>query len=237
MDREIRKLLRCIVWDLHFAFRYNIIAVALVITALYTLILKLVPGAGITEVLVTFIFTDPTMLGFIFIGAMVLFEKDANTLQALTVTPVKPWQYLWSKAISLTLISLFCSTCMAVIGHGFGINFGFFILAVLLSSFLFIFIGFIGVARVKTFNQYIIVIPLFMFPAIFPLADFYGIFKSPLVYLVPTQGSLIIFRTAFETGRWWELFYATGILLISVAFSYYYAKKYFLKYVVGKIKN
>ena len=124
------KLLRTIIWDIRFALRYNIITVAIVITGLYTIIFKLIPGADITEVLVSFIFSDPTMLGFIFVGAMVLFEKDANTLQALTVTPIKPWQYLWSKAIALTLIALFCSIGMAFIGHGFNVRMEFFIPAV-----------------------------------------------------------------------------------------------------------
>ncbi len=235
MNREVRKLLVCIKWDLLFAVRYQIVTVALVVTLLYTLILKLVPGAGITEVLVTLLFTDPTMLGFIFIGAMVLFEKDANTLQAITVTPIKPWQYLWSKAVSLSLISLFCGTVMAIVGHGWDIDYVYLVFALLLSSLLFIFIGFIGVARVRTFNQYMVIIPLFMFPAVFPLADFYGIFHSLLVYLIPTRGSLILFEAAFEKGSMGNIIYGFGILLLSVAISYMYARKHFIRYVAGRI--
>lgn len=237
VKHEMVKLLKTILWDLKFAARYNIITVAIVITILYTLIFKIIPGAALTEVLVTFIFSDPTMFGFIFIGAMVLFEKDANTLQALSVTPLKPWQYLWSKAIALTLIALFCSVGMAFIAQGFSFNLIYLIAATALSSLMFTFIGFIGVSRVRTFNQYIILIPMFMLPTILPLADLYGLAKSPFFYLIPTHGSLILLKTAFEGESALNIIYAFAILGISIAVSYRIAEKHYLTYVSGKTKR
>jgi fluoroquinolone transport system permease protein len=234
---ETIKLLRTIIWDIRFALRYNIITVAIVITGLYTIIFKLIPGADITEVLVSFIFSDPTMLGFIFVGAMVLFEKDANTLQALTVTPIKPWQYLWSKAIALTLIAMLCSIGMAFIGHGFNIRMVYFIPAVVLSSLVFTFIGFIGISRVKTFNQYIILIPMFLLPAILPLADFYGLVHSPFFYLIPTQGTLLLFKAAFKEVSSLNILYSVVILCITVWITYRIAERHYLRYIVGKIKK
>jgi fluoroquinolone transport system permease protein len=237
VNSEHKKLLRIIAWDIRFALRYHIITVAIVITMLYTFIFKIIPGADIMEVLVSLIFSDPSMLGFIFVGAMVLFEKDANTLQALTVTPVKPWQYLWSKAISLTLIALVCSIGMAYIGHGFGIRLIFFIPAVVLTSFIFTFIGFIGVSRVKNFNQYIILIPLFLLPTILPLADFYGIVRSPVFYLIPTHGSLLLFKAAFKEVGSLNILYSVVILCITVWITYRIAERHYLKYIVGKTNN
>ena len=235
MNRELIKLFRNIGWDLRVALRYNIITVTIVITILYTLIIKLIPGGEITEVLATLIFSDPTMLGFIFIGAIILFEKDANTLQALSVTPIYAWQYLWSKAIALTLIALFCSCGIAIAGHGVHVNFLWLILATTLSSFLFIFIGIIGVSRVKSFNHYIILIPLFLLPTVLPLIDFYDIYKSWIFYLIPTQGSLLLFRAAFEGGTPFDIIYSFGMLGISIYISYKLAEKHFLNYLTGKI--
>lgn len=223
---------RCIKWDLLFTLRYNILTVAVVITILYTLIFKLIPGADMTKVIVSFISSDPVMLGFMFIGAMVLFEKDANTLKALTVTPLKEWQYLWSKAISLTVIALFCSIGMAIAARGFSFNYFYFISGVSLSSLLFIFIGFIGVSRVKTFNQYIILIPLFLLPAVLPYIHFFGLSGSPVFYVIPTQGTLILLRAAFEGGTIAEVSYSLTILGISVWIAFKIAEKHFVKYIV-----
>ncbi|MFO7658767.1 MAG: ABC transporter permease [Bacteroidales bacterium] len=233
---EFLKLLKTIGWDLRFTIRYNILTVAIVITVLYTLIIKLIPGADMPEVVASLIFSDPVMLGFIFIGAMVLFEKDANTLQALAITPVKPWQYLWSKAISLTLIALFCSFGIAIIAQGTDVNFLWLFFTVTLTSLLFIFIGFIGVTRVKTFNQYIILIPMFMLPTVLPLADFYSLYHTPFFYLIPTQGSLLLFKAAFKTATCFEILYSLTILMLSVAVAYILAEKHFIKFIVGKTR-
>lgn len=237
MNNETIKLLRAIGWDIRFTIRYHILTVAIVITMLYTIIFKIIPGADITEVLVSLIFSDPSMLGFIFVGAMVLFEKDANTLQALTVTPVKPWQYLWSKATSLTLIALFCSIGMAFIGHGFSIRMVYFIPAVVLTSLIFTFIGFIGVSRVKNFNQYIVLIPIFLLPAILPLADFYGLVRSPFFYLIPTHGSLLLFKAAFKEVSTLNILYSVVILCITVWITYRIAERHYIRYIVGKTKK
>lgn len=233
MKNEIRKLIHRIKWDLLFTLRYNVITVALIVTVLYTLVFKFIPGADIIEVVVSLIFSDPVMLGFMFIGAMVLFEKDANTLQALSVTPTKIWHYLWSKAIVLTLIALTCSIGMSIAVHGFNLNFVYLILGVSLTSLLFIFIGFIGVSKVKTFNQYIILIPLFLLPAIIPLVEFYRVFKSSLFFIIPTHGTLILLRSAFEGGDSAEIIYSIVILCFLVLISYKLAEKYFVRHVLN----
>ncbi len=59
------------------------------------------------------------MLGFIFIGVMVLYEKGQHTLQALSVCPIKFENYIWSKVISLTILAL--PICFGIVfsAHGF----------------------------------------------------------------------------------------------------------------------
>ncbi len=215
--------------------RYNIVTVTVIITILYALIIKLIPGANNTTVLVPLIFSDPTMLGFIFIGAIILFEKDANTLQALAVTPVNVWQYLWSKAIALTIIAMVCSFGIAIAGHGLQVNFFWLIVSTMLSSFLFIFIGITGVSKVKSFNHYIIIIPLFLLPTILPLLDFFGIYESWIFYLIPTQGSLLLFRAVFEGASLFDIVYSICVLGISIIIAYKIAARHFLNYLIGKI--
>jgi fluoroquinolone transport system permease protein len=230
----MKKLIRTIAWDLKLAVTYQILTVAAAITLLYIVSFHIIPGNNLTPLLVILIFTDPTMLGFIFIGAMILFEKSAHTLEAVVVTPLKPWQYLWSKALSLTLISLACSLVMAIAGHGWNFNYLFFIPAVVFSSLLFIFIGFIGVARVNTFNQYIIIIPFFLTPAAIPLVSYLNLSDSFLFYLIPTQGSLLLFKASFETVKTWQLIYSILYLILSVFISFLFAKRAFRKQIVQK---
>ncbi|MCB0553945.1 MAG: hypothetical protein KDD02_10365, partial [Phaeodactylibacter sp.] len=72
----------------------------------YVLILLNLPDGQYGWLTVFLIFNDPMGLGLMFIGALYLFEKNENTLQALSVTPLRAWQYLASKTITLSLIAL-----------------------------------------------------------------------------------------------------------------------------------
>ena len=228
----MKTLFRLIFWDLKLQIRNGILTVAIFIAVFYTAFFLLLGLRGKDDILIALIFSDPTFLGFIFTGVLILFEKSANTLQALVVTPVKIWQYLFSKAISLTLITSIICFAMVFASHGFRFNYFWFIIATFLSSVLFIFLGFIGVAKVKTFNQYIIVIPLFIAPLSLPYLYFFGVSKSWLFYILPTQGALILFRGAFEKIALGDAIYAVVYLILSIWIAYRISKQLFLKHIV-----
>jgi fluoroquinolone transport system permease protein len=179
--------------------RNKILLVTLVITALYAAIFQVLPETHFHTVVTLFIFTDPVMLGFLFIGVMMLFEKQGNTLQAMIVSPVSPGEYIASKAITLTILALLSALVMGFAAVGFHFHILFMGLAVVLSSLLFIFFGFVAVSKVQTFNQYFIVIPLFMIPCFLPLLNYFGITNTIVLYVIPTQASLILFEAAFNT--------------------------------------
>jgi fluoroquinolone transport system permease protein len=228
----MKTLFKLILWDLKLQVRNSILTVAVFIAVFYTAIFLLLGLRGKDDVLIALIFSDPTFMGFIFTGVLVLFEKSANTLQALVVTPVKIWQYLFSKAISLTVISSIICFAMVFASHGFHFNYFWFIIATFLSSVLFIFLGFIGATKVKTFNQYIIVIPLFIAPLSLPYLYFFGVSDSWLFYILPTQGALILFRGAFEKIALGDSIYALAYLSLSIWIAYRISKHLFLKHIV-----
>ena len=225
-------LARLIFWDLKIQARNGIVTVAVAIAAFYTGLFYLLGLRGNDEILVALIFSEPTFMGFIFTGVLVLFEKSSSTLQALVVTPVKIWQYLFAKAISLSLIALIICFAMIFAGHGFRLNYPSFLAAIFLSSVLFVFLGFIGVAKVKSFNQYIVVIPLFMAPLSLPYLNFFGVTDTFWFYILPTQGSFILFRGTFENISAGESMYALLYLSFSIAVTYFISKHLFMKHIV-----
>lgn len=229
----MKKLVSTIAWDLKLQTKYNILTVAVIITILYSAIFKFLHLDNFDNILITLVFSDPTMLGFIFIGAMVLFEKNSNTLEAISVTPLKINQYLISKAISLSLIALPCSIAMSIVGHGFDINFAILFLVVFLSSMIFVFLGFVGVSRVKTYNQYILVIPIFFLPICLPFLNFFNLTDCYLFYIIPTQASLLLFEAAFgKILNFWEYFYSVTYLLICLFVSFKLSIKSYKKNIL-----
>jgi len=230
----MKRLITTVLWDLRLEVQYQIVTVATLVTALYVLIFLNIPGEY-DQILVTLIFSDPALLGFMFIGGLVLFEKGAGTLEALVVTPLRVWQYLWAKTISLTLIALPCSVGMAVAGHGWQLHYPYFLLGVVLTSCLFVLIGFIGVARVKTLNQYLIVVPMFLTPFFLPLFNFFGVTNTFWLYLIPSQASLILLEAGLSSEvATEEIIYAITYLLICIGLAYFFARLSYIKYIIWK---
>jgi fluoroquinolone transport system permease protein len=221
------------VWDLRLQVKYHIVTVAAAVTVLYTVLFKSLPLPNLDKVLILLIFSDPSMLGFLFIGVLILFEKGANTLPALVVTPLRAWQYLWAKTLSLTCIALACSFGMAVVGHGWSFGYGYLLLAVFFSSVLFLMIGFVGVARVKTFNQYLLIIPLFLAPLSLPLLHFFGVSDWAGFYLIPTQASLLLFQAAFGPVAPWQVVYAVLYLPLACLVAYRFARQAYVTRIIG----
>ena len=221
----MRRLLRTIGWDLLLQLRYQIILVAVLITAAYTLVFRLLAGDGFDEVLVVLIFSDPVMIGFIFIGALVLFEKDSGTIDALVVTPLRKPEYLLSKVISLGFIAVVCSLVMAIAGHGWHIDYFLFLYGVLCTSSIFTLIGFIGVSRVKTMNQFVIIIPFFLIPFVIPLLNFFDLTDSWILYLIPTQSFLDLLWASFHEMPAGRILFALLYLPFWLVLAYWFAAR------------
>lgn len=212
-----RILTKAVGWDLRLQVRYQIITVAVAITALYSIVFQLVPESVLDRLTVVLIFSDPTTIGFLFVGVLVLFERGAGTLQAVVVSPLSPAQYLWSKAISLTTVAVFCAIVMAVVGQrGFGFNLPLLVVSTALTSILLVFIGFSAVVRVRSVNAYLVVVPVFLLPLTLPLLPALGLLESPLFYVIPTTGSLVLLDAAVADRGLWEIVYGLGVLLVAI---------------------
>jgi len=174
---------------------------------------------------------DPTTLGFLFIGVLILFEKGSKTIEAVVITPIKKSEYLLAKIISLTGIALLANLIMAFASQK---EFNFFALSlsVLLSSAQFLLIGFLGVVRVKTINQYLFVFPFLITPLMLPLLNFLEFTDSIFFYIFPFQACLLLFQAAFEPILAWQWIYALIYLPVSTLFFYYLALRFYDKYLI-----
>ncbi len=207
----MKNLIKLIGWDIVLLTKYQILPIAVGIGVLYIALIKLLDVP--IDIVILLIFSDPSMMGFIFVGVMVLYEKQAGTTSALAVTPLQPWQYLLSKSISLSIPAIVVSMIMALSVNA-SVNYFLVGLAVVLTSTLFLIIGFVGAQRVKTFNQYILTIPMFLAPLCVPFIDFFGFWESPVMWLIPTHASLTLLKAAFLKVSIWKIIPSIFILLI-----------------------
>ena len=229
----MKQFLAALRWDLFRQTKYNIVGVTVAVTLLYVAILYFVPLEGHNKdlLLVLLIFNDPAALGVLFVGALVLFEKTDRTFFALAVSPLTPEGYLWSKAVSLSLITLFASSVMAVVGHGWQFDWVLFVIGLCLSSVFYIFLGFFIVAYCQSFNQYILRVALFLLPVGLPLLNLFGVTDSILLYLIPSQATLILLEGAFIAFPLGQILYAVLYLILWIFISFFLARRAYMEMI------
>ncbi len=179
--------------------RNKIIAISLAVTAIYVGVFKGLSTFGdVQQALVLIIFNDPALLGFLFVGVMVLFEKNENTLQALAVSPMKLSHYLLSKTLALTLISIGCCLLMAWAAVGWDFYVLQFVMATVLTTVIFSFIGFIVVAGQKSFNTYMLRAVGIILLLCLPFLAYFDLASAWWFMIFPTQPAIDLYSMAFD---------------------------------------
>ena len=231
-DRKVSALRSMIKWDMRLQARYGCYAVYAVLTVVFIIGLRTVGPALRTEATVLLIVTDPTVLGFYFIAAMVLFEKEEGVLDALVTSPLGDTGYLISKAVTLSLLAVVTSTLIAVFGHGTTPGLTVLIGGVALAAALFVLIGFVAVARFDSINEYFISAVGWGTVLFLPLFGYVGLIETPLFYLLPAQPVLLLIEGGFRPLAAPEVIYAFGYLLIGNMVAFVAARSTFRRHIV-----
>lgn len=225
------RILSAFKYDVKFQVRHGFYYAYLFVTVVYIAGLRLVPETYRTLATVLVIFTDPSVLGFFFIGGVLLLEKGQNTLESLFVTPLRVSEYIWSKVASLTMLSLLSSLAIAVFSLGTGVNIALLVLGVGLGSVFFTLLGFALASRARSLNQYFFYsIPTAIFDL--PLLKYLGLPDAWLYYLLPSQPELLLIEGAVGHITPGQTIYAAVALCIWIAIAYRWAQGWFYRYTV-----
>lgn len=182
----------CIKNDYRLQFRHGFYYVYALLSVLYIIILRSLPEDLSDFILPLIVFTDPAVVGFFFIGGIIFLEKEENTLKSLFVTPINLWDYLFAKVISLTTLAVITSFIITIAVKGTSFQPLLLFIGIVLTSFIFTFLGLVTASRFNTINKYFILSIIFILPLFLPLLDFFDIYKNPLFLFFPTKASLIL---------------------------------------------
>jgi fluoroquinolone transport system permease protein len=186
-------MLKLLKYDIDIQWRSGYWSVYSIMGFLYILILLNIPISIRDEAAIAIIFMDTSVLGLIFVGALVLFEKQQGVLQSMSVTPLKLNTYICSKVLSLTLLSLVISSLIWIIPLRTLQGYGYILSGVALSSVVFTIFGLGFTSGVTSFNQYLA--RIFMGSLIFSLPVFPFILFPEMSWLIifPTNAALDLF--------------------------------------------
>lgn len=170
------RIINSILNDIKFQFKYGFYLVYLIITMVYVGVLFALPASFRDITSAVIIFSDPAALGFFFMGAIVLFEKSERVLNSLFISPLTLDEYIFSKIISLGMISTIVGTIIAVATSSEVINIVSLIIGLMLGSMLFSLAGLIVATKVNSLNGFMIgVIPIGTVLSMPPFLIFFGV--------------------------------------------------------------
>lgn len=180
---------------------------------------------------------DVAIIGFFFVGGAVFFEKQERTLGAITSTPLRFWEYLAAKLTLLVLISLFVAVVVATVVHGLDYHLMPMLVGVVLGTLMMLLVGFISSLPFSSASDWFLAaqLPLTVM-LVPPIIHYSGLWPNPVLYLVPTQGPLLLFGAAFDqlTLAPWQIVYAVAYPILATAGLCWLARATFTRYVIER---
>lgn len=228
----MKRLMTAMRLDTMMQMRYGFLYAAFFSILVWIAVVRALPEASLTVVIPAVVFFDIAIVGFYFIAGFVMYEKGESTLYAIVVSPLRFWEYLTSKLVTLTLLAIVLALSLVGISYGFGFDIGMLILGTALMSLIALLVGFIAVSPFQSFSSYLIPSQLYATFLYLPLVDHSGWWNSSIFYVLPTQGAMRLLAGAFEPIPAWEIGYAIISGAIWILILGWFAQRMFNRYVV-----
>lgn len=197
--------------DFKFQVKQGFYVIYIILTIIYMVILSILPKDYLKIVLPILIFSDPSVVGFFFIGGIIMLEKLQGVINCLVVTPLRIKEYILSKVISLSMLAVVAGGAITLTsGYEGHINFIILGIGIFVISVFFVLVGIIAVVGCNTLNQYIIkMIPYMMF-FMLPCLSIIGFKFSYVFTIFPSVAGLRIIFGAFNQGSILEIILLMG---------------------------
>lgn len=221
-----------LITDIKLQWRQGFWTIYMILSFAFLLILFNIPIENRQKVSSLFILADTSMLGIIFVGALILFEKQQNVMQSLFVTPLKLRNYLLSKTLSLGLLIFTMSLFIYLPTSPPDTRIFSVIPIVIITSTMFTLMGLGISAKVKSINQYFILIIAASMLIVIPTSLFLILDNAKWLVVFPYIAAIDLLLNPIENLSAINLF-ADVILLIGWTFiSYLFAYRQFEKSVL-----
>jgi fluoroquinolone transport system permease protein len=233
--RRLRAALRN---DVRLQWRQGFYGAYLLLTVLYVLILRQIPEGVARWLTPLVIFSDPAVVGFFFIGGVVLLERADRTLDALFVTPLRVPEYLLAKIGSLGAMAVATSLLIAL-GAGLRFRPVPLLLGITLTASLAVLAGIALVSRFESLNRFAWVGGLAISLFSLPLLAWFGVVGWGWVAPLPTAASVALIGGAFGEPALGPAGVALGTawLLAWNLAAWLWARRWFGRYVVGAARG
>lgn len=221
--------------DVRLLWRHGFFWVYVVACGVYWLLLHFVPASYQETTALLLTFSDPSALGLILAGGMVMLESDQGVHDPLFVTPLRVREYLAAKAAALATLSLAAAWAIHLPSLGMPASPLAYSIGVVLTSSLMTLLSIGVVAKCRTINGFIMKSQAFALPFTIPLLGMLDGWHYPIYYLLPTEGTILLLESAYRKLATWEWIYAILILVVWNAVIFFWARLSYEKHRLGRV--
>ncbi|MDJ0655976.1 MAG: hypothetical protein QNJ40_17565 [Xanthomonadales bacterium] len=182
--------------DLRLLKRNGFIHAAGLMAAALIIVLQFVPESARSWMVPLLLFGNFVANAFYFSAGMMLLEKAERTLPVQFVTPLRTGEYLWSRCLALTLLTL-AESLLIVAFAGVG-NWLLIALAVSAATPLLCQLGLLMVTRYDSINRFLMPSVPVTFLLALPLLYEFELWPSPLLMAHPVYPCLALLFGGFE---------------------------------------
>lgn len=240
-NNRVRRLLAAMRADMLVQGRNQLYAISVFVSILMAAALAMFAShenlARVVPMGILFIAGGSTLL---YITGMLTLERDDGVLAAISVSPLRPWEYVLAKTVTLSLLT-FLEGVVIVAGtwgwlwradHALALP-GWQVLPGILGlGVLHVLAGFVLVVRYRRFMDALI--PMSLIAVLFQLPAFYflGALESPLWLCMPTGAPAMWIKGGFVALETWESLYALVGTSLAAAILWIWALRAYDRYVV-----
>lgn len=218
--------------DLLLQWRFGLVAAGAVVMLTVSALLWPLDLAPIGFAIPAFVLGNLTVTAFFFAAAMVLFEKDDGTLEALVVTPLRVGEYLASKVLTLTLLAVIETVLIVAIAYPGPIALVPLITGSIAAAAAYVLFGFAVVARYDSVTDLLFPAVLFNALWLFPIVGSLEIVDSAILYAHPVRAMLVWVEATIRPLSGTEWAYAVGYSGLTIAVLYLVAHRAFVRFVI-----
>lgn len=228
------RLLSAARWDVSLQFRNGFYYVSAFSAIVVILLLKQFEVTDFGYWWPAIITGNLTINAFYFMAGIVLLEKGEVTLEAQIVSPLRPWEILGSKVLTLGLLSLFETLAMIVIVQGVNFNWFLLVTGIVLYIAMLALYGFIVVARYDSISEFILPSAAWTLGFSLPLLYYFGIWQHWVMFLHPLLAIIILLQSAFMSVPVWQIVYGFAYSILWTGIVAWLSLRTFHRFVVTK---
>ena len=230
----MNRLLSTARWDVSLQYRNGFYFVSAFVAAFFIILLRQFPSVDWSYWWPAIITGNLTINAFYFMAGIVLLEKGEGTLEAQVITPLRPWEILTSKVLTLGLLSLFETLLIIVLVQGVNFNWFLLVTSIVFYIAMLALYGFFVVARYDSISEFILPSVVWTLGFSLPLLYYFDIWRNPIMFLHPLQAILILIQSSFASVPTWQIVYGISYSILWTGIALYFSLRAFHKFVVVK---